>query len=172
MSLILKIQHWKANNYCFNSLYVLLTRVKEINNRMDYFWNTKNTNFKNMLCPFIIWSGVFAGFLVDDDMKSMMFICQTVSLVFSIAISLSGLISELFLQFPFSWISLHSIVLIFHFSNFTVGTASFYSWNILQLPSSFQFHHSVVFNSATPWTAACQASLSTYSRILLKIISI
>ena len=35
------------------------------------------------------------------------------------------------------------------------------------------FSHSVVFNSATPWTAACQASLSfTISWSLLKLLSI
>ena len=39
--------------------------------------------------------------------------------------------------------------------------------------SSVQFNHSVVSNSATPWTAACQASLSiTNSWSLLKLISI
>ena len=36
-----------------------------------------------------------------------------------------------------------------------------------------QFSHSVVSNYATPWTAACQASLSiTYSRSLIKLMSI
>ena len=36
-----------------------------------------------------------------------------------------------------------------------------------------QFNHSVVSNSVTPWTAACQASLSiTNSRSLLKFMSI
>ena len=39
--------------------------------------------------------------------------------------------------------------------------------------SSVQFSHSVMFDSATPWTAACQASLSiTSSRNLLKLTSI
>ena len=39
--------------------------------------------------------------------------------------------------------------------------------------SSVQFSHSVVFHSAIPWTAACQASLSiTNSWSLLKIMSI
>ena len=39
--------------------------------------------------------------------------------------------------------------------------------------SSVQFSHSVVFDSATPWTAACQASLSiTNSQSLLKFMSI
>ena len=39
--------------------------------------------------------------------------------------------------------------------------------------SSVQFSHSVMSNSATPWTAARQASLSiTSSRSLLKLISI
>ena len=39
--------------------------------------------------------------------------------------------------------------------------------------SSVQFSHSVVSNSATPWIAACQASLSiTNSRSLLKLMSI
>ena len=38
---------------------------------------------------------------------------------------------------------------------------------------SVQFGHSVVSNSVTPWTAACQASLSiTNSRSLLKLMSI
>ena len=38
---------------------------------------------------------------------------------------------------------------------------------------SVQFSHSVVSNSATPWTAACQASLfTTNSKSLLKIMSI
>ena len=38
---------------------------------------------------------------------------------------------------------------------------------------SIQFSHSVVFNSATPWTAARQASLSiTNSQSLLKLMSI
>ena len=39
--------------------------------------------------------------------------------------------------------------------------------------SSVQIHHSVMSDSATPWTAACQASLSiTNSRSLLKLMSI
>ena len=39
--------------------------------------------------------------------------------------------------------------------------------------SSLQFSHSVTSNSATPWNAACQASLSiTNSRSLLKLMSI
>ena len=39
--------------------------------------------------------------------------------------------------------------------------------------SSVQFSRSVVSNSMTPWTAACQASLSlTISRSLLKLMSI
>ena len=39
--------------------------------------------------------------------------------------------------------------------------------------SSVQFSHSVVSESATPWTAACQASLSiTNSRSLPKLMSI
>ena len=38
---------------------------------------------------------------------------------------------------------------------------------------SFQFSHSVLSDSATPWTVACQGSLSiTNSRSLLKLISI
>ena len=38
---------------------------------------------------------------------------------------------------------------------------------------SSQFSRSVVSNSATPWTVACQASLSiTHSRSLLKLMSI
>ena len=40
-------------------------------------------------------------------------------------------------------------------------------------PCSVQFSWSVVSNSATPWTAACQASLSiTNSQTLLKLMSI
>ena len=43
--------------------------------------------------------------------------------------------------------------------------------NILNL--SVQFSHTVMSNSVTPWTAACQASLSTTnSRSLLKLMSI
>ena len=39
--------------------------------------------------------------------------------------------------------------------------------------SSVQFSHSVVSESATPWTVACQASLSiTNSQSLLKFMSI
>ena len=39
--------------------------------------------------------------------------------------------------------------------------------------NSVQFSHSVVSNSAIPWTAVCQASLSiTNSRSLLKLMSI
>ena len=39
--------------------------------------------------------------------------------------------------------------------------------------SSVHFSHSVVSDSATPWTAACQASLSiTNSQSLLKLTSI
>ena len=46
------------------------------------------------------------------------------------------------------------------------------AWILLHI-SSVQFSHSVVFDSATPWTAACQASLSiTNSRSLLKLMSI
>lgn len=52
-----------------------------------------NTHFKNLLCPFIILSEVFAGFLVEDDVYFLSFL---------IAISLSGPVSELLLQFPFS----------------------------------------------------------------------
>ena len=48
-----------------------------------------------------------------------------------------------------------------------------YSWTQLWKGSSVQFSCSVVSNSATPWTAACQASLSiTNSRSLLKLICI
>ena len=44
---------------------------------------------------------------------------------------------------------------------------------LTQLISSVQFIHSVVSNSATLWTAACQASLSiTNSQSLLKLMSI
>ena len=44
---------------------------------------------------------------------------------------------------------------------------------MLECFSSVQLHHSVVSDSATPWTAACQASLSfTNSRSLLKLMSI
>ena len=40
-------------------------------------------------------------------------------------------------------------------------------------PDSFQFSHSAMSNSATPWTTACQASLSiTNSRSLLKLMSV
>ena len=43
-----------------------------------------------------------------------------------------------------------------------------YSYNV-----SAQFSHSVLSDSATPWTAACQASLSiTNSQSLLKLMSI
>ena len=42
----------------------------------------------------------------------------------------------------------------------------------LDLQKGMLFSHSVVSNSAPPWTAACQASLSfTISQILLKLIS-
>ena len=59
-----------------------------------------------------------------------------------------------------------------------------HSWHYLILGFSFhqrpwwfqsvsQFSHSVVYDSATPWTAACQASLSiTISWSLLKVMSI
>ena len=48
-----------------------------------------------------------------------------------------------------------------------------YSWTQFWKGSSVQFSCSVVSNSATPWTAACQASLSiTNSRSLLKLICI
>ena len=44
---------------------------------------------------------------------------------------------------------------------------------ILLLLPSVQFSHSVMFDSVTPWTAACQASLSiTSSWSLLKLMSI
>ena len=94
-------------------------------------------------------------------------------LSFSIAISWSRPVSELLLQFPFSWIYFHSIVLIFHLSNFTVGTVSFSSWNILQLPSSFQFSHSIMSDSLQPHGLQhvglpCHHLL----QVLLKIISI
>ena len=43
---------------------------------------------------------------------------------------------------------------------------------LLEAPSG-QFHRSVMSDSATPWTAACQASLSiTDSQSLLKLMSI
>ena len=43
----------------------------------------------------------------------------------------------------------------------------------LQIISSVQFNRSVVSDSATPWTAACQASMSiTNSRTLLKLMPI
>ena len=49
---------------------------------------------------------------------------------------------------------------------------SFEREDILQL-TSIQFSRSVVSDSATPWTAACQASLSiTNSQSLLRLISI
>ena len=58
-----------------------------------------------------------------------------------------------------------------------VRTALLYHLNIsfsrLNISCSFQFSHSVMSNSATPWTAACQASLSiTKSQSLLKLTSI
>ena len=44
---------------------------------------------------------------------------------------------------------------------------------MLECFSSVQLHHSVVSDSATPWTAACQASLSiTNFQSLLQIMSI
>ena len=44
---------------------------------------------------------------------------------------------------------------------------------LFQIASSVQFSHSVVSNSATPWTAVCQSSLSiTNSRSWLKFMSI
>ena len=44
---------------------------------------------------------------------------------------------------------------------------------LIYMQSSVQFSHSVVSDSATPWTAACQASLSiTTSQSLLKLVSI
>ena len=47
------------------------------------------------------------------------------------------------------------------------------SWPLAPSSSSVQFSHSVVSDSATPWTPACQASLSiTNSRSLLKLMSI
>ena len=46
------------------------------------------------------------------------------------------------------------------------------SWRPISAPSSVQFSHSVVSDFATPWTAACQASLSiTNSRSLPKLLS-
>ena len=38
--------------------------------------------------------------------------------------------------------------------------------------NSVQFSHSIMSDSVTPWTAACQASLSTNSWSLLKLLSI
>ena len=53
---------------------------------------------------------------------------------------------------------------------FTWGTDIFLK---IYLTCSIQFSHSVVFHSATPWTAARQASLSiASSRSLLKLLSI
>ena len=47
--------------------------------------------------------------------------------------------------------------------------AILHKWNMVLL----LFSHAVVSRSATPWTAACQASLSiTISRMLLKLMSI
>ena len=47
---------------------------------------------------------------------------------------------------------------------------TFWSWHTL---TSVQFSRSVMSDSATPWTAACQASLSiTNSQSLLKLMSI
>ena len=46
-------------------------------------------------------------------------------------------------------------------------------WKMFTYIELVQFSHSVVSNYATPWTAACQASLSiTYSRSLIKLMSI
>ena len=51
----------------------------------------------------------------------------------------------------------------------SMGVTKSQTW----LGSSVQFSRSVVSDSATPWTAACQASLSiTHSRSLLKLMSI
>ena len=51
-----------------------------------------------------------------------------------------------------------------------LGALSFLEWVTLH---SVQFSCSVMFDSATPWTAACRASLSiTNSRSLLKLMSI
>ena len=62
----------------------------------------------------------------------------------------------------------HNYVNIWYFFSFWLNL-SLYD----KLISSFQFSCSVVSNSATPWTAACQASLSiTNSRSLLKPMSI
>ena len=52
-----------------------------------------------------------------------------------------------------------------------------FKWNVCIiyeiLQNSVEFSHSVMSNSATPWTAACQASLSiTNSWSLLKLMSI
>ena len=47
------------------------------------------------------------------------------------------------------------------------------NWKSIMLFSSVQFSRSVVPNSAAPWTAACQTSLSiTNSQSLLKLMSI
>ena len=53
------------------------------------------------------------------------------------------------------------------------GLHNIYIFLTLPHITSVHFSHSVVSNSATPWTAACQASLSiTNSRSLLKLMSI
>ena len=59
-------------------------------------------------------------------------------------------------------------------SNATLPTAAHFLMLGSQITcSSVQFHYSVVSDSATPWTAACQDSLSiTDSRSLLKLMSI
>ena len=52
-------------------------------------------------------------------------------------------------------------------------STTFYSSEDKVQNSLLLFSHSVVSNSVTPWTAACQASLSfTTSQSLLKLMSI
>ena len=140
---------------------------------MDLFLNYKKIliskpalSFHNLKWSFCLFS-CWRWYEVYDVPLSICF------LSFSIAISLSGPVSELLLQFPFSWIYFRSIVLIFHLSNFTMGIVSFSSWNILQLPSSFQFSHSIMSDSLQPHGLQhvglpCHHLL----QVLLKIISI
>ena len=71
--------------------------------------------------------------------------------------------------------------MLFSYSHLTTQTCSSYNIKFCSVPhylykqrtSSVQFNWSVVSNSATPWTAALQASLSiTNSQSLLKLMSI
>ena len=54
-----------------------------------------------------------------------------------------------------------------------IGRRILHHWTTRDVPRSDQFSHSVMSDSATPWTAACQTSLSiNNSRSLLKLMSI